>query len=224
MTFNNSLINFSRAGDIFHYRWAAKRCLKLLDFNTNLHKITIEGSLEPDKPGECVVDVAEYSMSGKGAIVEYFQLKHSTTQLDCPFTLSGLKDTIVGFSERFRAFSSKKSGLEHYVFTVITNRPIANSFKTNIKKIANNQKADIRFTETIEKYTGLKGKLLTQFCSVIRLCDGEGNYDAQKYDIHRDLSQITVSKEFDKTAKLLVSKITEKIEVDPAGWTHKLIS
>ncbi|TOB87776.1 hypothetical protein CGJ96_23635, partial [Vibrio parahaemolyticus] len=115
-------------------------------------------------------------------------------------------------SERFRAFSSKKSGLEHYVFTVITNRPIANSFKTNIKKIANNQKADIRFTETIEKYTGLKGKLLTQFCSVIRLCDGEGNYDAQKYDIHRDLSQITVSKEFDKTAKLLVSKITEKIE------------
>ncbi|MBM5179100.1 hypothetical protein HYN78_17990 [Vibrio parahaemolyticus] len=212
MTFNNSLINFSRAGDIFHYRWAAKRCLKLLDFNTKLHKITIEGSLEPDKPGECVVDVAEYSMSGKGSIVEYFQLKHSTTQLDCPFTLSGLKDTIVGFSERFRAFSSKKSGLEHYVFTVITNRPIAKSFKTNIKKIANNQKADIRFTETIEKYTGLKGKLLTQFCSVIRLCDGEGNYDAQKYDIHKELSLITVSKEFDKTAKLLVSKITEKIE------------
>lgn len=108
MTFNNSLINFSRAGDIFHYRWAAKRCLKLLDFNTNLHKITIEGSLEPDKPGECVIDVAEYSVSEKESIVEYFQLKHSTTQLDCPFTLSGLKDTIVGFSERFREFSSKK--------------------------------------------------------------------------------------------------------------------
>ncbi len=212
MTFNNSLINFSRAGDIFHYRWAAKRCLKLLDFNTNLHKITIEGSLEPDKPGECVIDVAEYSVSEKESIVEYFQLKHSTTQLDCPFTLSGLKDTIVGFSERFREFSSKKSGLERYFFTVITNRPITKSLKNNIKNLANNQKADIRFTDTIERYTGLKGKLLTQFCSVIRLCDGEGNYDAQKYDIHRDLSQLTVSKEFDKTARLLVSKITEKIE------------
>lgn len=212
MNYNNSLINFSRAGDIFHYRWAAKRCLKLLDFNTNLHKVTIEGSLEPDQLGECVVDVAEYSMSEKEPLVEYFQLKHSTTQLDNPFTLSGLKDTIVGFSERFKEISSKKSELRHYFFTVITNRPIDESFKDNIKKLARNQEADDRFTITIEKYTGLKGKLLGQFCSVIRLCDGEGNYDAQKYDIHRELAHLTVSREFDKTAKLLVSKITEKIE------------
>ena len=212
MNYNNSLINFSRAGDIFHYRWAAKRCLKLLDFNTNLHKITIEGSLEPDQLGECVVDVAEYSISEKEPVVEYFQLKHSTTQLDNPFTLSGLKDTIVGFSERFKEISSKKSELKNYFFTVITNRPIDESFKENIKKLASNQEADSRFSATIEKYTGLKGKLLNQFCSVIRLCDGEGNYDAQKYDIHRELAHLTVSREFDKTARLLVSKITEKIE------------
>ena len=60
MTGNIGSIHYSRAGDIFHYRWAAKRCLKLLDFNTDLQYLTIEGSLEPDKAGECVVDVAEY--------------------------------------------------------------------------------------------------------------------------------------------------------------------
>ncbi|MCV3264732.1 hypothetical protein OGZ01_28665 [Vibrio harveyi] len=54
--------------------------------------------------------------------------------------------------------------------------------------------------------------MLANFCSFIRLCDGEGNYDAQKYAIHKELANLTVSREFDKTAKLLVSKITEKIE------------
>jgi hypothetical protein len=212
MKSNNNLINFSRAGDIFHYRWAAKRCLKLLDFNTNLRKITIEGSLEPDKPGECVVDVAEYSDFKGNHGVEYFQLKHSTTQLDKPFTLSTLKDTIVGFSARFREFSLANSGVGHYYFTVITNRPIADSFKIAINKLANNQKTDSQFTITIKKYTGLEGKQLAQFCSLVKLCDGEGNYDAQKYDIHRELALLSASKELDKTARLLVSKITEKIE------------
>jgi len=57
-TYNS--VSCSREGDIFHYRWAARRCLKLLDFNTTLEYITIEGPSEPIE-GELVIDVAEYS-------------------------------------------------------------------------------------------------------------------------------------------------------------------
>ena len=46
MKANSDLIHYSRAGDIFHYRWAVKRCLRLLDFNTDLEFLTIEGSQE----------------------------------------------------------------------------------------------------------------------------------------------------------------------------------
>jgi hypothetical protein len=55
------LVIYSRAGDTFHYRWAARRCLRLLDFNSNLDQITIEGSKEPKLGGEYVIDTAEYS-------------------------------------------------------------------------------------------------------------------------------------------------------------------
>ncbi len=210
---NSELIHFSRAGDIFHYRWAAKRCLKLLDFNTDLQKLTIEGSLEPDKAGECVVDVAEYYESDKkDKSVDYFQLKHSTKQLNSPFTHSLLKDTITGFSKRFKALNSKGDDFKVVNFKIITNRPIAESFKTNVSKIAKNEKADSTFTKTIKNYTQLSDRQLRNFCSQLMLCDGEGNYDSQKYDIHKELLQITSSKDINNLTKLLVAKITEKIE------------
>lgn len=158
---NSDLIHFSRAGDIFHYRWAAKRCLKLLDFNTNLHQLTIEGSLEPDKAGECVVDVAEYYETENGErAVDYFQLKHTTTQLNKPFILSLLKDTIVGFSKRFKEFSGKKNNFKTIHFSVVTNRPIAKSFKDNVERLATNQKANSAFIKTIKDYT----KLTDAYC------------------------------------------------------------
>lgn len=102
MNTNNTSIHYSRAGDIFHYRWAAKRCLKLLDFNTDLIFITIEGSHNPGFSGEDVVDLAEYRKNDKGQkSVEYFQLKHSSVRADKAFTISELEGRIAGFALRF---------------------------------------------------------------------------------------------------------------------------
>ncbi|GEM_PF-3349377 len=36
---SNELVAFSRAGDVFHYRWAARRCLKLIYPNTSLQSV-----------------------------------------------------------------------------------------------------------------------------------------------------------------------------------------
>ena len=210
---NSDLINFSRAGDIFHYRWAVKRCLKLLDFNTDLTHITIEGSQEKKLAGECVVDLAEYRKSDKGEYsVGYFQLKHSTVQENIPFTLSLLKDTVIGLSQRFSELTRKPRAFKNVTLTIITNRLISSGFKKNIEKIASGLSATKKFTQTLESYTNLKGDKLKKFCKCLKLCDTEGNYDAQKNDVHKELSKLMVSKNVADREKLLVAKVWEKIE------------
>ena len=99
-TYNS--VSCSREGDIFHFRWAARRCLKLLDFNTSLEYVTIEGASEPIE-GELVIDVAEYSSDENNIkSVKYLQLKHSTVQLNKDFILSHLKNTFEGFAKIFK--------------------------------------------------------------------------------------------------------------------------
>ncbi|MBK6544281.1 MAG: hypothetical protein IPG12_03225 [Saprospiraceae bacterium] len=134
---SNSLVRYSRAGDVFHYRWAAKRCLKLVHPYSTVSKIYIEGSAESEKAGEYVIDVSEYSRNDKGQTkIDYYQLKHTTVQKDKPFTLSDLKDTFKGFAKRFLQHKKKKdSEISNISFTVITNRKIADSFKNNLSAI-----------------------------------------------------------------------------------------
>lgn len=72
------LVSYSRAGDVFHYRWAARRCLKLIQPTLNLESVVIEGSEEKKKAGEYVIDVSEYyNSTASKKRIEYYQLKHT---------------------------------------------------------------------------------------------------------------------------------------------------
>lgn len=122
----NKLVRYSRAGDVFHYRWAARRCLRMIYPNSNLSLITVESSKEIKEAGEYMIDLAEYYTTvDDSERVIYYQLKHTTVKKETPFLLSDLKDTIVGFSERFSANKSKKNTQ----FKVITNRPVEKNIK-----------------------------------------------------------------------------------------------
>ena len=190
-TYNS--VSCSREGDIFHYRWAARRCLKLLDFNTTLEYITIEGPSEPIE-GELVIDVAEYSCDiNSNKSVEYFQLKHSTVQLHNAFILSNFKNTFEGFAKVFKALKQTNHGYQSIKFTIITNRQIRADFKENIHKLSKDEIVDSRFKATIKRYTKLSDNELMTFCQSINLEDGEGNYDAQKHEIHKELVTLTSS-------------------------------
>jgi len=209
------LVSYSRAGDTFHYRWAARRCLRLLDFNSNLDHITIEGSKEPKLGGEYVIDTAEYSSDETNAqTVEYFQLKHSTIRCNTNFTLSGLKETIEGFANRFRDLQKQEYSFSSIKFTVITNRPISSGFKKSIKKLAGGESGGVSFDKTIIAYTKLKGKKLTSFCSCLRLIDGEGNYDSQKHTLHREISRLVCESNDVSQMLKLVELVRARIEPD----------
>ena len=86
MVKKSDTVRASRAGDQFHYRWAARRCLALLNLDSELDCITIEGIATDETPndndgtGEEVVDVAEYygaSTIKQATKISYHQLKHS---------------------------------------------------------------------------------------------------------------------------------------------------
>ncbi|WP_339740644.1 hypothetical protein [uncultured Sunxiuqinia sp.] len=99
---SNELVEYSRQGDVFHYRWAARRCLSLVDPNTSLRAIVIEGSKEKIKSGEYVIDItAYYDEPDNKKQIKYCQLKHTTVHKDDPFILSDFKNRIKGFSKKF---------------------------------------------------------------------------------------------------------------------------
>lgn len=188
------LVRYSRAGDIFHYRWAARRCLKLIYPKSSLRCVVIEGSEDPEMAGECVIDVAEYWDGPESDVreIDYYQLKHTTVRKDQPFNLSELKGTIEGFAKRFSGhfIHPTNTDLPSVTFNIVTNRPISESFKENISIISNNGEASREFQQAIEKYTGLNGSHLKEFCALIRFVDGVGDYNAQRHQLHADMSQI----------------------------------
>lgn len=191
----NELVRFSRAGDIFHYRWAARRCLKLIHPKTLVKEIRIEGSKEKKKAGEYVIDVAEYLDSDIDGsdLIFYYQLKHTTVRKDMPFNLSDIKDTITGFAQRYMLHLEEnefKTPLLNITFTIVTNRPVNQNFKKNIFKIASSEKTNGQYIRTLEAYTKLSGDRLKDFCECLRFADGEGDYNAQKYDLHVEIAQL----------------------------------
>ncbi len=210
----NDLVAYSRAGDVFHYRWAARRCLQLVYPNSTLKEIIIEGSAEQKKEGEYVIDVTEYSeVSTKARKIDYYQLKHSEVQLDEPFTLSDLKDTFEGFAKRFLQHKEKmSSGIDSVSFSIITNRNIADSFKKNISAIINeDQKVDVTFKTTIEKYTSLTSNDLALFCGVIKLEDGEGNYNVQKDELRIEIAQLQAGSVENAQIDSIVALVQDKV-------------
>ncbi len=118
----------SRAGDTFHYRWAARRCLALIQPNSSLKCVMIEGSDQPERPGECAIDVAEYYEKDGTKTVIYHQLKHSTVRSEREFTFSELKPTFRKFAARFTAnlaAAAKDDEKPQKVeFSLVTNRVV----------------------------------------------------------------------------------------------------
>ena len=137
----NTAVRYSRAGDVFHYRWAARHCLRLLDLNSQLECVVIEGSRENHQAGEYVIDVAEYSqIKGQPSSVDYFQLKHSTVRTHLKINLSDLRETLSGFANRYKAALQNLSNLgtaPQITFSVVSNRCVSQRVKDTVQKISN---------------------------------------------------------------------------------------
>lgn len=210
---SNQLVSYSRAGDVFHYRWAARRCLRLLYPNTELENIVIEGSNEPAKAGEYVIDVSEYSRTAEGEkIIQYYQLKHTTVRGQQVMKLAEMKQTLQGFAARFCQHERKKSKEPFFIsFSIITNRKVDDTVKNQFIYLAMGEVVDSRFCKTLEQYTKLKGKQLATFCSLFSIEDSEGDYNVQNTELRVELSQLVAGSVTSIQVEALTSMIQDKV-------------
>lgn len=213
---SNQLVSYSRAGDIFHYRWAARRCLGLLYPNTELEKIVIEGSNEKEKAGEYVIDVTEYSMTKDNVkSIQYFQLKHTSVRGHKAMKLAEMKKTIEGFANRFRQHEREKSkGMVSISFAIITNRKVDNTVKEKLLHLQLGKDVEFRFRKTIENYTKLKGKQLAKFCTLLKIEDAEGDYNVQNRELRVELSQLVAGSVKNIQSDGLTNMVQEKVLPD----------
>lgn len=214
------LVRYSRAGDVFHYRWAARRCLRMINPNSKIKNIVIEGSNDPDLLGEYVMDATEYSESvnRSNEDIAYFQFKHTTTKDDQCFQPNELEKTIKGFAERFLEHrKNPKNNLGSVKFSIITNHPINNDFKHDILKIGTGRNASTKNKNKLEKDTSLIDQNLQEFCAALELIDNEGNYANQKYELQLEMSEFFAGQIEHTELNDIIALIQEKVLPDSDG-------
>ena len=221
-------VRYSRAGDAFHYRWAARRCLRLVEPNSPLRCITIEGSKESEQAGEYAIDLAEYTETeAGGTAIAYRQLKHSTLRARRNFVFSELEPTLEEFGKRYAAClltprARSKSG--SVAFSLITNRPIAKSIKKAVAALRARKEHLLR--QRFERATNLTGEDLEKFCASLEFVDGEGNYLAQRRDLRVEMADYLVgaveSNEVDGLVALVIDRaLPESEDGTSSGEIHR---
>jgi hypothetical protein len=185
-----------------------------------LYKVFVEGSADPNLEGEYVIDVAEYSSFSDGTTqqVEYFQMKHTTIRNDQPFVLSDLKKTIEGFSHRFADHikADDPSSLQ-VSFSLVTNRPVSSEVKEGVLAIAKGETVKGNLRTTLENYTTLRGPELAEFCTSLRFADGEGDYDSQMHELHKEVAQLVAGAVDTTQLDTLVALIESKVMPNADG-------
>lgn len=215
MTKTSYSARYSNAGDSFHYRWAARRCLGLLDPRSTLVCITVEG-VSPDESSnhkfgqrDEVIDIAEYHGDKNiehATLVSYYQLKHSYVR-DRSWTWSSLKKTLNGFFERFCMFtqSADSNGKKPVEFTFVSNRPVANNVRSLISKILENTIGpnDEKTWNQIKEYLNTDDeRLVKDFFAHFHIDDGNDVHWRQRNLLVNELNNYMVGHDADVADQL----------------------
>jgi hypothetical protein len=132
-------VRASRDGDRFHYYWAARRALLLLDLAGELKAIGVEGLPAGEEvEGEEVIDVAEY-FGGRDAetctFFRYTQLKHSTMRTDQLIVASELQKTLEKFAGIYRK-ETEKGRAAKLKFVFVANRVLTDKVSLSLQEMA----------------------------------------------------------------------------------------
>lgn len=219
-TAKSDLVRASRDGDQFHYHWAARHCLSLLPGVSDLVAISIEGASAAEdsgspSEGDELIDVGFYfgSESLKDArLIRYVQLKHSTKRVQEPWTASGLKNTLEGFSERFAKLSKAFTWEElrdKLSFTFTTNRPIDEKVTESLKDLAEGNTArHSAVAKTLLGYVKGLGSETANFFMLFSVEAGEPDLWNQRNLLFKDVGKFLA--EADSDAPLQLKELVTK--------------
>ncbi len=187
---------FSRDGDQFHYLWAARRCLRLLQPASGLVAVSIEGPSAQElhtslEDGIEVIDVGEYygaEQLSHCKLLHYIQLKHSTQNADAEWTPSGLRNTICEFASRYKKLKELGNGFPGKIqFSFVSNRPIAANVIQTLEDIVGSR--TITHTVVFEKlrsFVSLSDEQFIDFCTNLRLAGSQCSYEKQRFALQME--------------------------------------
>ncbi len=202
------------AGNKFHFRWAARRCLRLLDPKTELVLVKVEGSKEAHQPGECVIDLSEYYQAeGSRDRIAYFQLKHSSTKPTPVLNFSGAKETLEAFARRYRSVKkSPKQKKATVSFHLITNRQLSTEFVDAVAAARLDPASKSAGTDKLRAATRLKSDALQDFAKCLVLNGTEGDYRSQRDSLQVELSELLVGFADDDKTRRIVDLVEENAQ------------
>ena len=184
----NRLVRDSRAGDRFHYCWAAKRSLLLLRQDSGLERILIESDVSQGTAGEYSLDMTETYRRGALYDRVKYQFKYSVERVHKPFSFSELRSTIVGFSKNF--LDSKNAGLRQ-CYLIVTNRGVSAELKSCVRSLAAGGEVATRTMKGFVDAIGLSGEKLKSFCAALEFRDAEADLEFQVRDLHVQAASYT---------------------------------
>lgn len=193
------LVRFRNDGDQFHYVWTARRAMRLLDPKSGLVAVGVEGVSEdeentskPASGGLLVVDTSEYYGSvnlNSATQVIYNQLKYSTTNPSGNWTLSGVKDSLKGFADRYVGLCEKHGKIsvrDKVKFRFVTNRPISPDLLKTFEAATQNtpphalSKKIKKIRKQLLSATRLKVSDFNEFASLVDFLGDEKSLDIQE--------------------------------------------
>lgn len=238
MSYSDS-VRYSRDGDQFHYYWAARQCLRLLDPKSQLVAVSIEGASPEEASGQTVelgeevIDVGLYfghEALAQARAVGYFQLKHSTKNPSEPWTASGLKETIEAFSKRFSKFCELHVPAlvkEKLSFTFLTNRPVAPEVVQTIEDLARNSTLRHPRIGALLKGYAEKSNDIAGFFSLLRVQAGQPGLWEQRNLLSHSANVFLSDPDADAAGQLkelVQRRATSEGKLNPTVRRHDVLS
>lgn len=230
-TSGGDLVRSSRDGDQFHYAWAARQSLKLMSVQSGLTAVTIEGASTIDKDGpdglvgDELIDVGLYFGSEApedATAVRYVQLKHSTRRTGLSWTPGELEKTLAGFGARYRS-RLRKYGAAFAAgrvrFQFISNRRFSKPILTSLRELAKGAAPTHTDTaESLVRFTGLKGKQVQAFFSLLDLDGSQPGVWSQRNLLNEELRGYLPDADVDgpvQLKELVTRKATSEFTTNP---------
>ena len=191
----------SNAGDDFHELWALRQALTLLDFETDLAGMTVEGLLAQDEGSSTPeawdgVDCALYFNGDSAASAEridLIQFKYSSSDPDAKWTVARLvrrtakksnNSILRRMSDAFEGVRViRKGGADGVRVRLISNQPIdplVVGLFANVAVGINAANSSGREKEELAKAAGLKADDFRRFASAVELSQAGSRFDLEE--------------------------------------------
>ncbi len=220
----------SREGHEFHEAWAARKALQLVFPPDDLVGIAVEGLAPEDEKTAAAasIEVADlvlfygkrpsFDQARKVAVLQF---KYSIRKKRKPVRVSDVKDTIRKFADSYRDHKRRHgatSVARKLSFELVTNRPIDDSLREAVEKIAAgarpSKQAKVQ-SDQFKTASGLKGTELAEFGSKVQFVGLTGSLKDSKADLSRTLADWSATST-DALALARLGKLRELVR-DKAG-------